>query len=404
MKYVLIIGDGMADWPVEVLGSKTPLEVADHPNMDKIISKGRCGTLRTIPAGMDKGSDVAILSILGYDPRSYYTGRGPFEAVAAGIRLGEEDTALRCNIITENDGLLIDYSAGHISDGEAKVLIDLLQANFGRDDEVSFYCGVSYRHILILKGKKYSEKLLCSPPHDFVGKPIRELLIKPVSEAAAETSKLLNRMILESKKVLSGIPVNRRRVERGENPGNMMWPWGPGRKPQLPVFEEKYGVKSAVISAVNLVKGIGLLAGMDVIEVPGATGYFDTDYEAKADYAAECLKLYDFVVVHVEAPDEAGHKRDAELKVKTIEDLDRRVVGRLLDRLGDNCAFAVLPDHRTPIKVGTHTDDPVPFAIYNPALSGIGVERRFTEKAVEGSELNLEGNRFMELFLRSGKV
>jgi len=394
----------MADGPVEALGGKTPLEVADHPNMDKIISKGRYGTLRTIPAGMDKSSDVAILSILGYDPRRYQTGRGPLEAVAAGIRLGEEDTALRCNLITESDELLIDYSAGHISDEEAKVLIDLLQANFGRDGEVSFYCGVGYRHILVLKGKKNSDELLCSPPHDFVGKPIRELLVKPVSEVATETAELLNRMILESKKVLSGDPVNRRRVEGGKNPGNMMWPWSPGRKPRLPVFEEKYGVKGAVISAVNIVKGIGLLGGMDVIEVPGATGYFDTDYEAKADYAAECLKLYDFVVIHVEAPDEAGHKRDAELKVKTIEDLDRRVVGRLLDRLGDDCAFAVLSDHRTPIKVGMHTDDPVPFAIYNPALSAVGGERRFTEKAVEGSELNLEGSHFIELFLQSGNA
>ncbi len=402
MKYVLVIGDGMADYPVEALGGKTPLEVADHPNMDKIISKGICGTLRTIPVGMDKGSDVATLSILGYDPRRYHMGRGSLEAVAAGIKIGEEDVALRCNLITESDGCLADYSAGHISNGEAKILVDLLQTNFGKGNEISFYRGVSYRHILVLRGEKYSDELLCSPPHDFVGKPIGELLVKPVSKAAAETAELVNRMILDSKEVLSNDPINRRRVERGENSGNMMWPWSPGRRLSLPVFEEKYGVKGAVISGVNIVKGIGLLAGMHVIEVPGATGYFDTDYEAKADYAVDCLKLYDFVVVHVEAPDEAGHLGDAELKVKTIEELDRRLMGRILGRLGGDCAFAVLPDHMTPVKVRTHTDDPVPFAIYNPALGGVEVKRRFTEKSVEGSELNLEGSRFIELFLKSG--
>jgi 2,3-bisphosphoglycerate-independent phosphoglycerate mutase len=398
MKYVLIIGDGMADYPVQTLGGKTPLEVAEHPNMDKIISKGICGSLKAIPYGMDKGSDVAILSIMGYDPRKYHTGRGPLEAVAAGIRLGDEDIALRCNLITESDGQLVDYSADHITDAEAKVLINLLQDNFGKANEINFYSGVSYRHILVLSGRKYCEKISCSPPHDFVGKPIKDLLVKPMDKTGEKTA---NRLILDSKRLLSSDPVNLSRVERRKKPGNMMWPWSPGRSPHLQNFEEKYGVKGAVISAVNIVKGIGLLAGLHVIEVPGATGYFDTDYEAKADYGVEALKLYDMVVIHVEAPDEAGHKGDAELKVKTIEDLDRRVVGRLLDRLGDDCKIAVLPDHRTPISVKTHTDDPVPFAIYNPSVSKSGLQRRFTEKTVEGCELNLEGDQFMELFLKS---
>lgn len=395
----------MADYPFEEFNWKTPLEVAYHPNMDKIASKGLCGTLQTIPKNMDTGSDVAILSILGYNPKRYYTGRGPLEAVATGVKLKAEDLAFRCNLITEKNGFLVDYSAEHISTKEAEELLDSLEKSFGKKGEVSFYKGVGYRHILVLNGKKFSEKLLCTPPHDAVGKKISEILIKPTSKSAVETANFLNRLMLESKKILSNHPVNLKRVVEGKKPANMIWFWGLGRKPKIPSLKKRFGIKGAIISAVNIVKGIGVFLGMDIVEVPGVTGFVDTNYEGKADYALRALETHDLVVVHVEAPDEAGHLGNFKLKVKAIEDLDKRLVGRILKNLKkeEGYTISILADHPTPIKTRTHTDDPVPFAIYSTYSQSSYVEKHFCEREAKKSGLHLSGVRFMSLFLKFAK-
>ncbi|MDI6883734.1 MAG: cofactor-independent phosphoglycerate mutase [Hadesarchaea archaeon] len=386
-KFIVVVGDGMADYPVVELGGRTPLEVADKPNMDFIASKGKVGIIETVPHGMAPDSAVANLRILGYNPRKYFTGRGPLEAGAMGIELGPKDIAFRCNLITEGGGKLLDYSAGHVSTEEAAQLLEEVK-KFGIGE---FHVGVSYRHVLVLRNS--DARAGCTPPHDIVGEPISKHLIKPKDE----TSRKLNELMLASKKVLSKHPVNLRRVELGKNPANMIWLWSPGGKPVLKRFKEKYGLSGAMISAVNLIKGIGVYAGMEMIDVPGATGYYDTNYEGKADYALKALESKDLVYVHVEAPDEAGHAGDAEQKIKTIEDLDKRLIGRILKGARD-CKIAVLPDHPTPIKVRTHTPDPVPFAIYAPGAKGDGL--RFDESSGKRGSLGfIPGEKFMELML-----
>ncbi len=386
-KFIVLVGDGMADYPVEELGGRTPLEVAHKPNMDRIASEGRMGMMETVPRGMPPDSAVANLRILGYDPRKYFTGRGPLEAGAMGIELGKNDIAFRCNLVTEGDGRMLDYSAGHISTEESAQLLEEVK-KFGIGE---FHVGVSYRHVFVLRGSDASAG--CSPPHDIVGERISKHMIKPKDE----TSRKLRELMLASKDVLSRHPVNLRRVKLGKNPANMIWLWSPGGRPKLERFEQKYGLRGAMISAVNLIKGIGVYAGMEIIEVPGATGYYDTNYEGKADYALKALKTKDLVYIHVEAPDEAGHAGDAEQKIKTIEDLDRRLLGRILDR-AEGCKIAVLPDHPTPIKVKTHTPDPVPFAIYAPGAKGD--ELRFDERSGKKGSLGfIPGEKFMELLL-----
>jgi 2,3-bisphosphoglycerate-independent phosphoglycerate mutase len=399
MKYLLVVGDGMADYPVPELGNKTPLQAANKPNMDLIAAKGRNGLLRTVPEGLTPGSGTAILSVLGYDPTIYYTGRGPFEAAARNIRLDKNDVAYRCNLITEKDGILIDYSADHITSSEAAELIDALKREMEKPDEAEFFAGLSYRHFLILRNYVHKEIIECTPPHDAIGAEISKILPRADSEEAKSTVDLLDGLILDSKKVLERHPVNVARRKSGKRPGNMIWPWGGGRKPILPTFEEKYGVDAAVISAVDLVKGIGVYAGMKVVDVPGATGLYDTNYEGKAEAALEALEECDMVFVHVEAPDEAGHSRDYKLKVKTIEDLDKRLIGRLLDGLKEDCAIAVLPDHPTPIKIGTHTRDPVPFAICSPSIEADVVKPFDESSAKRGGFGLIEGEEFMLLFL-----
>lgn len=388
MKHVVIVGDGMADYPLKQLGGKTPLEVADKPNMDYIASKGRVGLLKTIPDGMYPGSDVAILSILGYDPKKYFTGRGPLEAAALGIKFGDNDVAFRCNLITEKDGKIFDYSSGHITTEEAAELLkEMKKSKIGE-----FHVGVSYRHIFILRNA--SADIKCTPPHDVVGGLVSEHLIKPKNNKLARE---LNDFMLTSKEILSKHPVNVRRVAAGKNPANMIWLWGQGKKPHIETLNEKYGITGAIISAVVLIKGFGVYAGMSTIEVPGVTGYYDTNYEGKADYALKALETHDYVCVHVEAPDEAGHEGDVEMKIKTIEDLDRRLVGRILDR-AENCKIAVLPDHPTPISIRTHVADPVPFAIYAPGMSGDNL--KFDERsAKKGSFKSIAGEQFMRLLL-----
>ena len=399
MKYLLVIGDGMADYSIPELNYKTPLQTANKPNMDMIATKGQNGLLKTIPNEMTPGSGTAILSILGYDPKRFYTGRGPFEAVARNIKLAENDVAYRCNLITEQDNKIVDSSADHITSAEAEELIEALENKMEKPSSIEFFAGLSYRNFLIMRNNIHSEIVSCIPPHDSIGIEISEILPKAKTEDSKSTADLLSRMILDSKMVLENHSVNVARRKSGKRHANMIWPWGGGKTPVIPVFKNKYGIGSAVISAVDLVKGIGVYAGMRVVEVPGATGLYDTDYEAKADYALEALEENDMVVVHVEAPDEAGHSKDYLLKEKTIEDIDRRLLGRLLDGIKEECVIAVLPDHATPIKVGTHTRDPVPFAIYSPIVKGDEV-RRFDEASAKNGDVGLiEGDTFMSIFL-----
>jgi 2,3-bisphosphoglycerate-independent phosphoglycerate mutase len=339
MKYILIVGDGMADYPLPELDNKTPLQVAHKPNIDAIAAKGRNGLLKTVPDGMTPGSDVAILSVLGFSPKQYYTGRGAFEAAARGIHLNERDVAFRCNLITEKKGILADYSAGHITSRESHQLIAAVKKACEKPDKIEFYSGLDYRHFLILRNTPLALQVECTPPHDAIGAEIADILPKAKSSEAEEAASLLREAIRKSKDVLVSHPVNIAREKNGENAGNMIWPWGGGEKPAMPSFKEKYGLKAAVISAVDLVKGIGVYTGMKVINVSGATGREDTNYEGKADAALKALKENDFVFVHVEAPDEAGHVKNYRLKVETIEDLDRRLLGRILKGLKEPYAF-----------------------------------------------------------------
>ena len=390
MKYLVVIGDGMADYPLEELGGKTPLEYADTPNMDHIAEKGVAGMLRTIPPGMEAGSDIANLSILGYDPRAVYTGRGPLEAASMGVELRDGEVAFRCNLIFVENGKIIDFTAGHISSKEAEALLRALNeaeiAPFGR-----FYPGVSYRNLFVCP---LGEGLKSTPPHDIVGRSVKEYLLKPEESAAR-----LNELMLSSTEVLEKHEVNLRRLEQGMRPANMVWLWGQGPRPRLKAFSEKYGIRGAAISAVDLIRGIASIAGMRVPSVPGATGYYDTDYAAKARYALKALESAEYCYIHVEAPDEAGHEGSAEMKVRTIEDLDEKLLGRLLDNLDEEVAIAVLPDHPTPVSVKTHTSEPVPFAILSPRRRSDDVGS-FSEIACKEGSLGLvEGTHFNHLLL-----
>jgi 2,3-bisphosphoglycerate-independent phosphoglycerate mutase len=378
MKYVILVPDGAADRPVAERGGATPLEAADIPNMDFLAREGLCGTAVTIPDDMTAGSDVANYSILGYDPRKYYTGRGPLEAVSMGVSLGLEDVAFRCNLVTEDDGHLVDYSAGHISTEEARQIISTLQGLL-EDEYTSFYPGMGYRHLMVLRGLRHLEDR-CMPPHDVVGRRIDE--VSPQGPGADR----LRGLMRVSRKLLSDHAVNAWRVERGLRPANMIWPWGQGVSPSLPTIRDRYGLEGSIITAVDLIKGLGLCAGLKVVEVPGATGYYDTDYWAKARFAIESLHGADLVYVHVEAPDEAGHEGNWEAKVEALENFDKRIVGPFLDetvRTNEEFAFLLMPDHYTPVEVRTHVTDPVPFAIYYPHVVP-DAGKSFSEKGVEG--------------------
>ena len=404
MKYVIVVGDGMADYPIPELANRTPLQVAYKPNMDAIAAQGQSGLLRTIPEDLNPGSDTAILSVLGYDPRRFLTGRGSLEAASRGIQLKENDAAFRCNLITEKDGILADYSAGHITSSESAKLIESLKKTCEKPNEIEFFSGLDYRHFLILRHFPNSHLIECTPPHDAVGADISTILPRAKSEEVEKTVTLLKETIHKSKQVLESHPVNIARQKSGRRPGNMIWPWGGGKKPSMPSFKEKYGLKAAVISAVDLVKGIGIYAGMKVINVPGATGLYDTNYEGKAESALKALEDNDMVFVHVEAPDEAGHDRDFMQKVKTIEDLDKRLLGRILKGLKEPYSIAILPDHPTPIRVGTHTRDPVPFAIQSPFLESDGVEKFDEFSARNGAFGLVEQESLVSLLLSSAQA
>jgi 2,3-bisphosphoglycerate-independent phosphoglycerate mutase len=396
MKYIVIIGDGMADRPLKELGGRTPLQAADKPNMDWIAANGRSGLLRTVPDGMEPDSDIAIMSILGYDPRKYHTGRGPLEAAGLGVQLGKNDVAFRCSLITEERGVIEDYSAGHITTEEAKELMKKVGETYGQLGD--FYAGVSYRHLFVMRNPpKEVQKIITTPPHKIVGERLKDHLIKPSGMKVVET---LNGMMLDSIKILSDHPVNIERVKKGRKPANAIWVWGQGKKPAMKSMAEEYGVKGAIISAVNLVKGLGVCAGMDKIEVPGATGYYDTSYENKAKFGLEALKDHDMVLVHVEAPDEAGHAGDVRNKIKAIENIDRQLLKKILAGLKGEYAISILSDHPTPVEVRGHISDPVPFAIYSTNGHSDGVEHFDEISARDGGYGVLEGDRFMVKLFR----
>jgi 2,3-bisphosphoglycerate-independent phosphoglycerate mutase len=392
MKYAVVIGDGMSDYPVRELGNKTPLMCARKPNMDFMARHAsHFGLCQTTVDGLPAGSDVANLAVLGYDPVEYYNGRGPLEAMSMGVRLKPDDVAFRCNLITVRDGLILDYSAGHVTSEEASELIRFLDAEMGNNG-TKFYPGVSYRHLMVLDGK--GAGALCDAPHDYPGEPVA------AHRPRGEEHERLIRMIRKSWELLEGHPVNKKRIAEGKNPANSIWPWGQGRAPAMPSFREKYGITGSVISAVDLIKGLGASAGLDVINVPGATGYFDTDYGAKARYALRSLEEKDFVFIHVEAPDEAGHEGMVAEKVRAIEDLDAKVVGPVLEGMRKFGDFRVLvcPDHPTPLSIKTHSRDPVPYIIYDSRHreeSG----HAYDEKSAKEGFFIKDGYRLMDLFI-----
>ena len=368
MKHLIILGDGMADWAVPQLGGKTLLEYAATPHLDRLAQHGRNGLLKTIPDGFHPGSEVANSSILGYDQHIVYEGRGPLEAASIGVELDADDLAMRCNLVCLEGDLLKNHSCGRLETEEADVLIRFLQEKLG-NDRIHFYTGVQYRHLLVIKGG--NKQLNCTPPHDIPLKPWRENLPHATSEGeGSETASLLVDLILKSHELLKDHPLNIERQQRGMDPANSIWPWGGGYRPRMVPLTTTYPQikKGSVITAVDLIRGIGKYAGLRVLDVEGATGLWDTNYEGKAEAAIQALREGDdFVYVHVEASDEAGHDGNLELKLQTIENLDNRLVRPILEALptiGEEVSMAVLPDHPTPISLRTHTAEPIPFCIY----------------------------------------
>ena len=377
----------MADYPLVELSNRTPLEVAWTPNMDFLAREGVGGLVRTIPHDMEPGSDVANLSIMGVDPVRYYTGRGPLEAASMGVEMEGDDLAFRCNLVTVADENMVDYSGGHISSGEGRLLIELLGEKFSRRG-VRFFPGVSYRNLMLVSERLLSEDggpLHCVPPHDIMGQPLREHF------PTGRGSRFLGEIMQASYLILSPHAVNKVKIDLGENPANMVWLWGGGKKTSFGTFREERGLSGAVISAVDLVKGIGKLLGFEVIDVPGATGYYDTDYSGKAEAALGALGRVDCVLVHVEAADEAGHNGDRTEKVRAIENFDAKVVGTMLEGLrgAGDFRIMVLPDHATPLSVRTHVADPVPFCICGAGITPDGMPA-FNEKAAAKGSLSLE--------------
>jgi 2,3-bisphosphoglycerate-independent phosphoglycerate mutase len=366
--------------------------------MDTLAREGTIGLARTIPDGAAPGSDIANLNLLGYDVSRYYTGRAPLECVSQGIELSREQVAFRCNLVTVTDGVMVDYSAGHIGSEEAAELIARVGQTLG-SPSLKFYPGVSYRHLLVTQpgaGKRWESALGCTPPHDIVGRPIERYLPQ------GEDEDFFRKLMHDSVEALSGHPVNRRRMEAGKRPANMIWLWGQGKRPLLPTFKELYGINGSVISAVDLIRGIGRCAGLQVIEVPGATGYFDTNYTGKAEHGIASLKERDFLFLHVEAPDEAGHAGNLEEKIRAIENFDRHIVGPVADALSRYQAarIMVLPDHLTPISVRTHVSDPVPFLVCGAGVSKNGAAA-FSESQARRAGLMMEkGYELLPAYLR----
>lgn len=400
MKHIIILGDGMADEPIASLGGLTPLQYAQTPYMDELARLGVTGRMKTVADGFHPGSEVANMAVLGYDLPTVYEGRGVLEAASIGVELQPGDMAMRCNLICVEGEILKNHSAGHITTEESDALIQYLNVQLG-SERVHFYTGVSYRHLLVIKGG--DKRVACTPPHDVPLHPFRPLLVKAEVPEAQATADLLNELILRSQELLKTHPVNLRRQAEGKDMANSIWPWSPGYRPAMRTLKEMYGFeRGAVISAVDLIRGIGVYAGLKVLHVEGATGLYDTNYEGKAQAALEALKENDFVYLHIEASDEAGHEGDVALKIKTIENLDRRAVGPIYEAVKqwkEPVAIAVLPDHPTPCAVRTHTNQPVPFLIWKPGETPDGVTR-FDEFAVaEGKYDVLEKDQFIKEFL-----
>ena len=415
MKHIIILGDGMADWPVKSLGGKTLLQTARTPYMDKLARMGRTGRLVTVAEGFHPGSEVANMSVMGYNLPKVYEGRGPLEAASIGVDLKPGEMAMRCNIICIEGDLLKNHSAGHITTPEADVLVKYLQEKLG-NERVHFYTGVQYRHLLVIKGG--DKRIACTPPHDVPLKPYRPLMVKPLPgtehitqpEGGAEltpaqTADLINDLIVRSQDLLENHPINLKRKAEGKDPANSIWPWSPGYRPQMEPLDEKYPQihKGTVISAVDLINGIGYYAGLRRLKVEGATGLYDTNYENKAAAALEALKTDDFVYLHVEASDEAGHEGDVGLKIRTIENLDNRAIGPIYEEVKDwdePVAIAVLPDHPTPCELRTHTAEPVPFLIWYPGIEPDEVQTFDEVAACNGAYGLMKEDEFMNEFMK----
>jgi 2,3-bisphosphoglycerate-independent phosphoglycerate mutase len=401
MKYVIFLGDGMADYAIPELGGKTPLMAARKPAMDWIAREGRTGLFRTIGPDMLTGSAIANLSVLGYDPIALFQGtegRGVLEAASLGVELSDSDLAMRVNLICVENDRVRSHSAGHISNPEAHQLIHDLAEHF-KGWNLGLYPGLSYRHLLVVPGGEF--RLECFPPHDHVGVELDALKIRSLAPGGEKTAELLNRLVVESQKFLAKHPVNLKRSAEGKQPANALWPWAPGKKPRMETIQQRFGVRGAAITAVDLIKGLAIYAGMTPISVPGATGLYDTNYEGKADAALQALEEFDFVYIHVEAPDEAGHERNLALKIRTIEDLDGRLIQRVLDGLSARrmeAVLALLPDHPTPIAQGNHTREPVPVAILTPGIAPDAVTC-YDEESVKQGDLGLfEKDQFIRCF------
>ncbi len=393
-KYAIIVPDGAADNPIEELGNKTILEAAQTPNIDKISTSGRQGIVRTVPEDMEPGSDVAQMSLLGYDPRRYYTGRAPIEAVALDIKLSPDDWVFRCNLVTISDGQMADHSAGHISTEESGKLIKELNEQLS-NDQLRFYPGVSYRHLLVFKGLDFDVKTY--PPHDYIGTATEKILPR------GKGSKILIDLMARSQQLFINHDINKVRKDLGENHVSSIWLWGQGKKAQMERFQKKYGLKGVTIAAVDLVKGLSKLIGFDRINVPGATGFVDTNYQGKASAAIKALEKYDLVFVHIEAPDEAGHRGSIEMKKKAVEHIDKCIVGPVYEALQkyENWRILVAPDHPTPVKGGAHSSDPVPFAMAGTDITGI-LHTTFSEANAAKSGFRIDnGFELMEYFLKS---
>ena len=392
MKYVVLVPDGAADYPLAALGGKTPLQAAHTPNMDRLAREGAGGLVQMIPPERHPGSDIGNLEIFGYDSRVHYTGRSPLEAASMGVDLGPDGIAFRLNTIHRDGDTLVDYSAGHISTEEARELVEAIAAELGRGD-LRFYAGVGYRHLLVYDNGP--EELVSFPPHDIMGQSIQKHLPSGMGQ------ELIRELMERAEPILAASEVNKRRADNGETTANAIWLWGSGRALKLDSLENKYGFKGGVISAVDLVRGIGKSAGLRVIDVPGITGYLDTNYEGKAAYALESLERDNFVYVHVEAPDEAGHNGDPQAKKQAIEDFDARVVGPMLaglERLGP-CRIVMTPDHRTPIALRTHSREPVPFVLWGEDIEADAMQT-YDEVAGEKGRLQVAHGHWLMEYLR----
>ncbi len=391
MKYIMLVPDGMADLPLDELGGQTPMQAARTPHSDALAEQSLVGSVLTVPPGMYPGSDVANMDLLGYDPRQYYTGRGPIEAVAMGVPLDARDAAYRCSLVSSDGVTMNDYSSGHITTEESRPLVELLQKKLG-GRSLHFYPGVGYRHILAWQGGPVEVKT--TPPHDIQGKLLADYW--PEGDGAER----LKQMMYDSLEILDDHPINHARREDGKQPGNMIWLWGQGYAPSLPGFFQTYGKRGAVITAVDVVRGLGRATGMTIINVPGATGYIDTDYAAKARYAVAALDAHDFVYVHVESPDESGHEGNLEHKIRSIEDIDKKVVGVLREGMvkKDDYRLLIVPDHKTPIALKTHEEGPVPFLLYDSAKPHTASHFPFDERAVGEATTQVEdGTRLIRM-------